>query len=63
MIVKCPWCGNCWHQEEQEPKRCKVCKHYCWEGTHEAHIQFEDITAWKEYEAQNDSKRIKRKIK
>ena len=49
MIIKCPWCGNTWEQEDAEPERCKVCKHYCWEGTDETHKMFEDITAWEKY--------------
>lgn len=52
MIFNCPWCGNTWEQEEQEPHRCKVCNHYPWEGTQEMHMQFQDITAWEEYQEQ-----------
>ena len=49
MIFNCPWCGNTWRQEDKDPKKCKVCKHYPWEGTHEKYMQFEDITAWEKY--------------
>ena len=52
FYYECPWCGNRWYQEAEEPKRCEVCKHYLWEGTHEMHMQFEDITAWEEYQKQ-----------
>ena len=52
MIFNCPWCGNTWKQEEREPHKCEVCRHYPWEGTHEMHMQFEDITAWEEYQKQ-----------
>ena len=47
--IICPWCGNHWEQEEEEPRRCEVCKHYCWEGTHEEHMKFADLEAWKEF--------------
>ncbi len=55
FFIVCPWCGNRWYQEEKEPRRCKVCKHYCWEGTPEMHMKFEDLTAWDKYEAGQDT--------
>ena len=54
MIFNCPWCGNTWEQEEKEPHKCKVCRHYLWEGTHEMHMQFEDITAWEKYDSSQE---------
>ena len=54
FYYECPWCGNRWYQEAEEPKRCEVCKHYLWEGTHEMHMQFEDITAWEKYNSSQE---------
>ena len=54
MTFNCPWCGNTWVQEEKEPHRCKVCRHYLWEGTHEMHMLFEDITAWEKYSSSQE---------
>ena len=52
--ILCPWCGNRWEQEEEEPKKCEVCKHYCWEGTHETHMMFPDLEVWKDFKEQID---------
>lgn len=54
FYYECPWCGNRWEQEEKEPRRCEVCKHYIWEGTHEEHMKFPDLEAWKEFQEQID---------
>ena len=54
MTFNCPWCGNTWEQEEREPHKCKVCRHYPWEGTHEEHMKFPDLEAWKEFQEQLD---------
>ena len=58
MFFSCPWCGNTWEQEEREPHKCKVCRHYLWEGTHEIHMQFEDITAWEKYNSLQEKEEI-----
>lgn len=49
FYYECPWCGNRWYQEEEEPRQCVVCKHYCWEGTHEEHMKFPDLEAWNKF--------------
>ena len=47
IYVECLWCGNRWYQEDGEINRCEVCQHYPWEGTHEMHMQFPDLEAWR----------------
>lgn len=47
FYIICPWRGNRWEQEEEEPRRCEVCQRYMWEGTHEEHMKFPDLEIWK----------------
>ena len=56
FYIQCPWCGNTWEQEEEEPRRCEVCQHYSWEGTDEVHMMFPDLEIWRKYEEKIDKK-------
>ena len=49
MFFNCPWCGNTWEQEEEEPHKCEVCKHYLWEGTPDEYMKFPDLEVWNKF--------------